>query len=226
MRDQNGGPFRIETLPMPEPVYFDGQRLPASYANFYVANGIVLVPTFNDANDRVALNKLAELFPDRRVIGIASTDLVLGLGTLHCMTQQQPPACLNIVAVIPVLIWVYLLLFGRGGFWRVSKQLAPDLGSASANVRVIAVIPARNEAAVIAEAVSSLLQQDFPTPLHVVVVDDNSTDGTAQIARAAAEQTGKAAQFTVVAGRAAETGLDRQTLGSGARRCSRRNART
>ena len=83
-------PFRIETLPMPEPVYFDGQRLPASYANFYIANGTVLVPTFNDPNDRIALNKLAELFPDRKIVGIASTDLVLGLGTLHCMTQQQP----------------------------------------------------------------------------------------------------------------------------------------
>lgn len=83
-------PFRLETLPMPEPVYFDGQRLPASYANFYIANGTVLVPTFNDPNDRIALNKLAELFPDRRVVGIASTDLVLGLGTLHCMTLQQP----------------------------------------------------------------------------------------------------------------------------------------
>ena len=75
---------------MPEPVFFDGQRLPASYANFYIANRLVLVPTFNDPNDRVALNTLAELFPNRKVIGIASTDLVLGLGTLHCMTQQHP----------------------------------------------------------------------------------------------------------------------------------------
>ncbi|HEY7305356.1 MAG TPA: agmatine deiminase family protein [Bryobacteraceae bacterium] len=90
MRDQDGAPLRIETLPMPEPVYFDGQRLPASYANFYIANRLVLVPVFNDANDRIALNKLAELFPDRKVVGIAPTDLVLGLGTLHCMTQQQP----------------------------------------------------------------------------------------------------------------------------------------
>ncbi|MGI8962047.1 MAG: agmatine deiminase family protein [Bryobacteraceae bacterium] len=90
MRDQGGEAFRIETLPMPRPVSFGGQRLPASYANFYIANKIVLVPTFNDANDRMALNKLAELFPDREVIGIGSTDLVLGLGTLHCMTQQQP----------------------------------------------------------------------------------------------------------------------------------------
>ena len=82
--------FRIEKLPMPEPVFFDGQRLPASYANFYVANKLVLVPTFNDANDRIALKKLAQLFPDRKVVGIAATDLVLGLGTLHCMTQQEP----------------------------------------------------------------------------------------------------------------------------------------
>lgn len=82
--------LRIETLPMPEPVTFAGQRLPASYANFYIANGLVLVPVFNDKNDRIALNKLAELFPGREVIGIAAADLVLGLGTLHCMTQQQP----------------------------------------------------------------------------------------------------------------------------------------
>jgi agmatine deiminase len=90
MRDQDGQQLRVEKLPMPEPVYFDGQRLPASYANFYIANKSVLVPTFNDANDRIALNKLAELFPEREIVGIASTDLVLGLGTLHCMTQQQP----------------------------------------------------------------------------------------------------------------------------------------
>ena len=90
MRDQNGQPLRVETLPMPQPVFFDGQRLPASYANFYVANKSVLVPTFNDANDRIALNKLAQLFQGREIVGIASTDLVLGLGTLHCMTQQQP----------------------------------------------------------------------------------------------------------------------------------------
>ena len=71
---------------------FDGQRLPASYANFYIANGLVLVPTFNDPNDRMALNTLAELFPDREVVGINCIDLVWGLGTLHCMTQQQPRA--------------------------------------------------------------------------------------------------------------------------------------
>jgi len=92
MKDQDGRPLRVETLPMPTPVYFDGQRLPASYANFYIANKILLVPTFNDSNDRVALNTLAGLFPDREVVGIACRDLVLGLGTLHCMTQQQPAA--------------------------------------------------------------------------------------------------------------------------------------
>jgi agmatine deiminase len=90
MKDQDGKPLRVETLPMPAPVYFDGQRLPASYANFYVANKLVLVPVFNDGNDRGALNTLAKLFPDREVVGIYCRDLVLGLGTIHCMTQQLP----------------------------------------------------------------------------------------------------------------------------------------
>jgi|SRR5579871_4378094 len=82
--------LNVKTLPMPAPVYFDGQRLPASYANFYIANGVVLVPTFNDPKDRIALNTLASCFPEREVIGIYCGDLVLGLGTLHCMTMQQP----------------------------------------------------------------------------------------------------------------------------------------
>jgi agmatine deiminase len=90
MKDVAGRRFRVETLPMPQPVVFDGQRLPASYANFYISNKIVLVPTFNDVSDRIALNKLAELFPGRDVIGIGCSDLILGLGALHCMTQQQP----------------------------------------------------------------------------------------------------------------------------------------
>lgn len=90
MTDQNGRALTVETLPMPKPVYFNGQRLPASYANFYIANELVIVPTFNDANDRVALNTLARLFPGRQVVGIHCRDLVLGLGTLHCMTQQEP----------------------------------------------------------------------------------------------------------------------------------------
>ena len=82
--------LRIIKLPYPRPVEMNGERLPASYANFYIANGVVIVPTFNDRNDRVALNTLAELFPDRHVIGIHAVDLVWGLGTLHCLTQQQP----------------------------------------------------------------------------------------------------------------------------------------
>jgi len=82
--------FRVVELPMPEPVYFNGQRLPASYANFYIANETVLVPTFNDPNDRVALQTLAGVFGKREAIGVHCGDLVLGLGTLHCMTQQQP----------------------------------------------------------------------------------------------------------------------------------------
>src|SRR5581483_8988006 len=82
--------FRVVKLPMPEPIVFAGRRLPASYANFYIANGLVLVPTFNDPNDRAALNILAKLFPGRQVTGINCTDLIWGLGALHCMTQQQP----------------------------------------------------------------------------------------------------------------------------------------
>ncbi len=89
-KNLNGEPFEIVTLPMPSPVYFEGQRLPASYANFYIANTVVLVPTFNDANDRHALNTLAKCFPTKEVVGIHAVDLVWGLGTLHCMTQQEP----------------------------------------------------------------------------------------------------------------------------------------
>jgi len=87
-----GNAFRVVKLPYPRAVEMNGERLPASYANFYVGNGVVIVPTFNDANDRVALNTLAELFPGRRVVGIHAVDLVWGLGTLHCLTQQQPAA--------------------------------------------------------------------------------------------------------------------------------------
>jgi len=89
-RDQNGKPLAIVELPMPAPVIFEKRRLPASYANFYVANGVVLVPVFNDPNDRFALDILADLFPDREVIGIYSGDLIWGFGAMHCMTQQQP----------------------------------------------------------------------------------------------------------------------------------------
>jgi len=83
-------PLHVVTLPFPRPVIMNGERLPASYANFYIANGVVLVPTFNDANDRVALNTLAGLLPSHHVIGIHAVDLVWGLGTLHCLTQQEP----------------------------------------------------------------------------------------------------------------------------------------
>ena len=75
---------------MPSPVHFEGRRLPASYGNFYIANGLVLVPVFNDPKDRLALNILAELFPDREVVGIYSGDFIRGFGAMHCMTQQQP----------------------------------------------------------------------------------------------------------------------------------------
>jgi agmatine deiminase len=91
-RDARGQPIEVVTVPFPRAVMMEGQRLPASYANFYIANGAVLVPTFNDANDRVALNVLAALMSDRAVVGIHARDLVWGLGTLHCLTQQQPAA--------------------------------------------------------------------------------------------------------------------------------------
>lgn len=83
------GALRVVPLPFPRPVIMNGERLPASYANFYIANGAVLVPTFNDPNDRVALNTIAQLMPNHRVIGIHAVDLVWGLGTLHCLTQQE-----------------------------------------------------------------------------------------------------------------------------------------
>lgn len=90
--DLEGRELEIVTLPMPAPLWFDGQRLPASYANFYIGNGVVLVPTFNDPHDRTALGILADLFPGRKVIGIHAVDLVWGLGTVHCLTQQEPSA--------------------------------------------------------------------------------------------------------------------------------------
>jgi agmatine deiminase len=86
----NSGKLNVVPLPMPSPQFFKRQRLPASYANFYISNYAVLVPTFNDINDKVALGIISELFTDRRVIGIHSVDLVWGLGTLHCLTKEQP----------------------------------------------------------------------------------------------------------------------------------------
>ena len=90
MTDLRGRKLRIVEIPMPRPLYFDGDRLPASYLNFYIGNRRVLVPTFNDPSDRVAIERLTPLFPDREVVGIHAVDLVLGLGTVHCLTQQEP----------------------------------------------------------------------------------------------------------------------------------------
>jgi len=87
---EDGARVEVVRLPMPGPLYFEDLRLPASYANFYIGNAGVLVPTFNDPNDRIALGILGDLFTDRPVVGIHAVDLVLGLGTLHCLTQQQP----------------------------------------------------------------------------------------------------------------------------------------
>ncbi len=89
-RDQDGRQLNIIELPMPQPVIFEERRLPASYANFYIANGVVLAPVFNRPNDRIALNTLAELFPTRQIVPIYSGDFIWGLGAMHCMTQQQP----------------------------------------------------------------------------------------------------------------------------------------
>jgi len=90
MTDQDGRPLRVITLPMPRPIYHEGQRLPASYANFYIANGIVLLPTYDPDRDEQARATLQSLLPTREVIGIDCTDLVWGLGAFHCVTQQWP----------------------------------------------------------------------------------------------------------------------------------------
>jgi agmatine deiminase len=90
MRLEDRSRIEVVRLPMPTPLYMDSQRLPASYANFYITNASVLVPTFNDPSDRTALGVLAELFPERSVVGIHAVDLVWGLGTIHCLTHEQP----------------------------------------------------------------------------------------------------------------------------------------
>jgi agmatine deiminase len=90
LRLEDGSKPEVIALPMPAPLWFGNWRLPASYANFYISNAAVIVPTFNDPNDRVALGILGELFKDRPVVGIHAVDLVLGFGSLHCLTQQQP----------------------------------------------------------------------------------------------------------------------------------------
>jgi agmatine deiminase len=90
MKDQDGRPLRVVTLPMPNPLFLGDQRLPASYANFYIANGVVLLPTYRSPGDESAREILQGLFPQRRVIGVDCTDLVWGLGAIHCVTQQWP----------------------------------------------------------------------------------------------------------------------------------------
>jgi len=90
MRDERGAPLRIETLPMPAPLMYEGARLPASYANFYIANGAIVMPTFDCPADSAAAATLGRLFPGRRVIGVPSRELVWGLGSIHCLTQQHP----------------------------------------------------------------------------------------------------------------------------------------
>lgn len=89
-RDAKGKPFKIVELPMPRPVMYDGERLPASYANFLICNKVVLVPVFNDVADKVALTTLQQCFPKHDVVGIYARDLVWGLGTIHCLSQQEP----------------------------------------------------------------------------------------------------------------------------------------
>jgi len=90
MQLEDGSKIEVISLPMPDPLYLDDERLPASYANFYISNKAVLVPTFNDPQDRVALGIISEIFSDRLVVGIHAVDLALGLGTLHCLTHEQP----------------------------------------------------------------------------------------------------------------------------------------
>ena len=92
MTDEAGHPFEIHTVPLPSPLFYEGIRLPASYANFYVGNSVVLAPVFNDANDNASINVLTEAFPTRRIVPIDTTDLVWGFGAFHCITQQQPAA--------------------------------------------------------------------------------------------------------------------------------------
>ena len=90
MRNEDGDPFNITKVPMPSAVFHKGERMPASYANFYITNKSVIVPTYRDSNDDTAINIIQSKFPSRKVIGIDSTDLIWGLGSFHCLTQQEP----------------------------------------------------------------------------------------------------------------------------------------
>ena len=90
MRIENGRQMNIVELPMPSAIVYDGMRLPASYANFYISNKYVIVPTYRDRHDDSALQTLQEVFPDRKVVGLDSTDIIWGLGSFHCLSQQEP----------------------------------------------------------------------------------------------------------------------------------------
>jgi agmatine deiminase len=91
-RDQDGRLLEVVPLPMPAPLYHDNHRLPASYANFYIANGLVVVPQYDDPSDQPVLDTLGSLFPDRQIRGLRAVDLAWGLGAFHCITQQEPVA--------------------------------------------------------------------------------------------------------------------------------------
>ena len=90
MKDEQGRPLEVVELPMPQPVYIEQQRAPASYCNFYIANGVVVVPAFDDPADNFAVKTLRRLLPGRRISSVPCRDLVWGLGAVHCLTQQQP----------------------------------------------------------------------------------------------------------------------------------------
>jgi agmatine deiminase len=92
IRNLDGSRFRIVELPMPQPIMINDQRMPASYANFYISNKFVIAPTFGDPNDQLAIDVLQSVFPDRKVIGLNARDLIWGLGAFHCITQQEPAA--------------------------------------------------------------------------------------------------------------------------------------
>ena len=111
MRLLNGKRLNIIELPMPTPVVSEGQRLPASYANFYISNAAVIVPTFRCINDQIAMDILSKCFPDRKIVGIDSTEIVWGLGSFHCLSQQEPVSFELWVSELWVVILTEITLF-------------------------------------------------------------------------------------------------------------------